>query len=57
MVFINSILVILYSISLVNKYLLYHFLQNISIFLLDFSIKINDIILKSIIANTDKYFH
>ena len=57
MVFINSILVILYSISLVNKYLVYHFLQNISIFLLDFSIKINDIILKSIIANTDKYFH
>jgi len=57
MVFINSILVILYSISLVNKYLLYHFLQNISIFLLDFNIKINDIILKSIIANTDKYFH
>ena len=57
MVFINSILVILYSISLVNKYLVYHFLQNISIFLLDFSIKINDIILKSIIASTNKYFH
>ena len=57
MVFINSILEILYSISLVNKYLVYHFLQNISIFLLDFSIKMNDIILKSIIASTNKYFH
>nr|DAM73060.1 MAG TPA: hypothetical protein [Bacteriophage sp.] len=37
--FINSKLVILYSLSLVNKYLVYHFLRNISIILLEFSIK------------------
>jgi len=38
--FINSILVILYRLSLVNKYLVYHFLRNISIILLEFSISI-----------------
>ncbi len=39
--YINSILLILYSLSLVNKYLAFHFLINISIILLDFSIILN----------------
>ena len=38
--FINSILVVLYNISFVNKYLVYHFLWNIYIILLDFSISV-----------------
>ena len=39
--YINSILLVLYSLSLVNKYLAFHFLINISIILLDFSIILN----------------